>query len=154
VRLAPSCNMDARRLRIKYFIDLPAEISCRQEGETYMFANPQFTHKNAPLFLCSARYETENIFIPALRPSIMNDEDSPPKALIELDMFLIPMHDFRQGDKWKTTYYDLEASVCLTPEHAIKLVRHLNRLISEIFNDHNYVNDGMKARKAKVKKQK
>jgi hypothetical protein len=120
-----------------------------------MFANPQFTHKKAPVFVDSARYESDNIFYSALRPSIMNDEDTPPKALIELDMYLIPAEDYHDGDKWKTTYYDLTGSVCLTPEHAIKLVRHLNRLISEIFNDHNYVNDSMKARKkAKVKKQK
>jgi hypothetical protein len=117
-----------------------------------MFANPQFTHKKAPVFVDSARYESDNIYYSALRPSIMNDEDDPPKALIELDMFLIPAYDYKNGDKWKTECYDLESSVCLTPEDTIKLVRHLNRLISEIFNDHNYVNDSMKAKLKNYKK--
>jgi hypothetical protein len=119
-----------------------------------MFANPQFTHKKAPVFVDSSRFagEGEGIYTSGLRPSIMNDEDSPPKALIELDMFLIPIDDYKTGDKWKETYYDLTASVCLTPEDTIRLVRHLNRLISEIFNDHNYVNDSMKAKLRRYKK--
>jgi hypothetical protein len=106
-----------------------------------MFANPKYSHKTAPVFTDSARFasEGENLYVSALRPAIMNDEDDPPKALIELDMYLIPMNDYKSGEKWKKMDYDLEASICLTPEDTIKLVRYLNYLLSEIFKDYNYI---------------
>lgn len=116
-----------------------------------MFANPRYTVKNAPVFLDSARFETEHIYFTALRASIMNDEDSPPKALIELDMYLVPASDIDSGEGWKSSFYDLEASVCLTPEDTILLIRRLSRLLGELFNDHNYLTETVKYRAVKIK---
>ena len=104
-----------------------------------MFANPNFTRKTAPVFCDSALFEGEGkILVSGLRPSIMNDDDNPPKALIELDMFLIPVEDFKT-DKWKKYFYDLTGSICLTPDDTIRLIRHLNGLLKALFDDYNYI---------------
>jgi hypothetical protein len=69
----------------------------------------------------------------------MNDEDRPPKALISFDMFLIPMEDMKEGTAWKKTFYDLTGTVSLTVEDTLRLVKHLNKLLKAVFDDHNYV---------------
>lgn len=118
-----------------------------------MFANPRYTRKNAPVFTESAHFTAENFYIPGLRPSIMNDEDHPPKAFIELDLFLIPVEDFRKGDKWRRTFYDLLGSICLSPEDTLKLIRHLSTLLRELFDDHNYVKEIEASAKRKKKEE-
>jgi len=106
-----------------------------------MFANPDFTRKNAPVFLDSCNYAEggPGINSTGMRIHIMNDGDIPPKALIEFDIFLIPLEDLEKGEKWKKTFYDLAGCICLTPEDTMKVIRHLNYLLSELFNDHNYL---------------
>lgn len=109
-----------------------------------MFANPRYTLKNAPVFIDAAKWDTEAIYHSVLRPCIMNDSE--PKALIELDLFLVPACDIEEGNSWKKLPYDLEASICITPEDTIALIKHLSKLLGELFNDHNYLSDVVKYR--------
>jgi hypothetical protein len=103
-----------------------------------MFANTKFTKKHAPIFADEYRFDGEKLVsYTFLKPYILNDDSVPKKTLIALDVFQVPQEDLKTN-RYKTYCYDLEASVSLLPEEAIRLVRHLNMLISAVFDEMNY----------------
>ncbi len=101
-----------------------------------MFANPKFSRRKAPLFKSSYVFEGEEArtSIPYLHAYIFNDSDRPPKTLVAIDVFDIPL-DAEGLLKGK---YDFIGGVGLLPEDAIKLAKHLNKLVGEIFKESNY----------------
>lgn len=103
-----------------------------------MFANIKFTLRKAPAFRDSSRFETEPRTVTCLKPYIFDDEDSPPKTLIAFDIYDVPADDIETG-VYKKGGYDMLACVALVPEDAIRLMRHLNKLISAVFDDDNYI---------------
>jgi hypothetical protein len=104
-----------------------------------MFANPKFGAKKAPQFPTSFTFEVreEPYSTPYLKTYIVNDCDIPPKQLIAVDIYDIPS-DAEGALKDK---YDFIRGVSLLPEDAIRLVRRINRLLSELFKDKNYVTE-------------
>ncbi|NOS83767.1 MAG: hypothetical protein HOP31_01400 [Ignavibacteria bacterium] len=103
-----------------------------------MFANTKFSKKHAPLFMDQYRFDGEKLLSYSfLKPYILNDDSIPKKTLIAIDTFQVPAEDLKTN-RYKTYCYDLEASVSLYPEDAIRLARQLNVLISALFDDMNY----------------
>jgi hypothetical protein len=102
-----------------------------------MFANPKFSRTKVPKFHDAfiSDPERERSSIPFLKARISNDNSVPSRQLVAIDFYDIP--EDAEG-KLKNTY-DYIYGVSLTPEDAIQFVRWLNRLLSELFNEDNYI---------------
>jgi hypothetical protein len=97
-----------------------------------MFANPKFSGRRSPKF--------RNVFTGDPEREHGQNHDglpyitAPPKTLVAIDIFDVPP----DAEGSLKDVPDYITGVSLMPEDAIKLVRWLNRLICELFNDDNY----------------
>src|SRR5438128_599032 len=105
-----------------------------------MFINTRFTRQKMSSFRETFIQIGDPVFVPYIKAAICNDEGNPRQTLIDLNIFYVPVEDELDGsNKDKEKEYDDGATICLSPEDAIKLARLLNMLVSEIFREENYV---------------